>query len=83
MVLFSEIKRMNKEKLTKREILNEKNNRIEMKTVDIQKLTSETRIVKIAQDSLGLIRPNQNLEIIIVSREQANQIEKLLNEKYD
>lgn len=74
---------MNKEKLTKQEILNEKNNRVEMRVVEIQKLTSESRIIPIGRDSLGLVRPESNLETIIVSKDQLNQIEKLLNEKYD
>ncbi|MEW6702501.1 MAG: hypothetical protein AB1298_07265 [Bacteroidota bacterium] len=82
-VVLTEIKRFNREKITKQETLNEKLNRIEMKMVEIQKLTAEDRIVKIAQDSLGLIRQVENLEIITVSKEQIKQIEKLINEKYD
>lgn len=82
-VVLTEIKRFNREKITRQEMLNEKLNRIEMKMVEIQKLTAEDRIVKIAQDSLGLIRPEENLEIITVSKEQIKQIEKIINEKYD
>jgi hypothetical protein len=79
----TEIKRMNKEKIVKKELLNEKMNRLEAKIVDVQKLTSEERIVKFAQDSLGLIRPTENLDSIIISKDQADQIEKMLKEKYD
>ncbi len=81
--VITEIKNMNKVRLNKIEKLNEEQNRIEAKMVEIQKLTAEDRIVKIAQDSLGLIRPKENLETIRVSKDQIQQIEKLVNEKYD
>ncbi len=82
-VMLSEIKRINRDKISRQEALNERINRVESQMVEIQKLTSENRIVKFAHDSLGLIRPNENLETITVSKEQLNQIQKLINEKYD
>lgn len=82
-VVRSEIKRITRDRITKQEMLNERLNRIETMMVEIQKLTAEDRIVKIAADSLGLIRPVENLELISVSKDQIKQIEKLLNEKYD
>ena len=82
-ILITEIKRFNREKITKREMLNEKLNQEKAKFVDVQKLSSEDRIVKLAQDSLSLIRPTENLEIIVVPKDQIKQIEKLVNEKYD
>ena len=82
-VTLSEIKRINKEKIYKQQVLNERKNRIEAKVVEIQKLTSEDRIVKFAKDSLGMIRPSENLDAIQVSKEQLKQIEKLVNDKYD
>ena len=82
-VLLSEIKRMNRDKITKQEVLNERINRVEMKMVDVQKLMSEDRIVKFAQDSLRFMRPVDNLETITISKEQVNQILKTINEKYD
>ncbi|MCX6171151.1 MAG: hypothetical protein NTX65_17590 [Ignavibacteriales bacterium] len=82
-IVRSEIKRINREKITKQEMLNEKYKRIESLMVDVQKLTSEEVIVKFAQDSLGLLRPTENLEMITVSKDQIKQIEKLLNQKYD
>lgn len=81
--ILTEIKNLNKERLNKIEALNERHNRIEMKIVEIQKLTAEDRIVKFAVDSLKMIRPQENLETIRVSKEQINQIERLVNEKYD
>ncbi|NMB82507.1 MAG: hypothetical protein GYA14_11885 [Ignavibacteria bacterium] len=80
---LNEIKNMNKERLNKAEILVEKLNRIEALNVEIQKLTAEDRIVKFAIDSLKMNRPKEILESIIVSKDQINQIEKILKEKYD
>lgn len=82
-VVRSEIKRITREKIMKHDLLNERLNRIETKLVEIQKLTAEERIVKMAQDSLGLIRPEENLEIISVSKDQIVQMEKLLKVKYE
>jgi hypothetical protein len=82
-VTTTEIKRFNKEKVSKQEIFNERESRIESKIVEIQKLTSEDRIVKFAVDSLNMLRPSDNLDQVNVSKEQINQIEKLVNEKYD
>lgn len=82
-ILITEIKRINSEKITKREILNGKLNQEKARFVNVQMLTSEERIVRIAQDSLSMIRPDVNLESIVVSKDQVKQIEKLVNEKYD
>jgi hypothetical protein len=82
-ILITEIKRINSEKIKKLEILNGKLNVEKAKFVDVQMLTSEEKIVKFAQDSLAMIRQKENLEIIVVPKDQINQIEKLVNEKYD
>jgi hypothetical protein len=82
-VVRSEIKRNTREKIFKQDSLNVKLNRIEAKQVKIQELTSLDRIVRFAADSLGLIRPEKNLEIIQVSKNQIGQIEKILKEKYE
>ncbi|TSA27647.1 MAG: hypothetical protein D4R68_05170 [Ignavibacteriales bacterium] len=79
----TEIKRMNRQKISKQDSLNVKLNLVEGKMVEIQKWTAEDRIVVYAQDSIGLIRPSDNLETISVSKDQIKQIEKLLNQKYD
>lgn len=80
---ISEIKRLNREKVIKQEILTEKINKVEMFSVEVQKLTTETRIVKLAEDSLLLVRPSKNIEKIEVPINQILKIEKLLKEKYD
>lgn len=81
--VLSEIKNMNKERLNKIESLNERQNRTQALMVEIQKLSAEDRIVKYAIDNLKMKRPVDNLESINVSREQIQQIEKILNNKYD
>ncbi|MGK9477415.1 hypothetical protein [Melioribacter sp. OK-6-Me] len=79
----NEIKNMKREKINKTELLNEKLNSIEMSTVEIQKLTSEEKIIKIAKDSLGMQGPIENLKTIHVDKYQIEQLEKILQEKYD
>ena len=74
---------MNNEKINNVEKYNALQNKIELKTIEIQKLTAEDRIVKIATDSLKLIRPKENPDVIKVPKQQIKQIEKLVNEKYD
>jgi len=81
--VLNEIKNMSKEKINKIESLSEKQNRVQMKTVEIQKLTSEDRIVSLAKDSIGLMRPLENLDIIYVSPVQIKRIENFVKEKYD
>ncbi|MFA7227910.1 MAG: hypothetical protein WC061_02655 [Melioribacteraceae bacterium] len=82
-VVRSEIKKNTREKIFKQDSLNVKLNRIEAKLVKIQGLTTHDRIVGFAVDSLGLIRPDENLEVFQVSKSQINQIEKMLKEKYE
>ncbi|MFA5806187.1 MAG: hypothetical protein WC879_16245 [Melioribacteraceae bacterium] len=79
----TEIKRMNRLKISKQDSLNVKLNLVEGRMVEIQKWTAEEKIVVYAQDSIGLIRPSNNLETISVSKDQIKQVEKLLSQKYD
>ena len=81
--VLTEIKNMNKERLNKIESLNEKQNRTQALMVEIQKLSAEDRVVKFAIETLKMERPVDNLESISVSKEQIQQIEKILNNKYD
>jgi hypothetical protein len=81
--VLNEIKAKYGDRLKKIELLSEKQNRMEAAFVEIQKLTAEDRIVKFAIDSLKMIRPKENLETISISSEQINQLEKILNRKYE
>ncbi|MGD8778766.1 MAG: septum formation initiator family protein [Ignavibacteria bacterium] len=77
-----EIKLMNRIKANKEELLAQKNNKIRRYKVEVQKLSSEERIVKIAKDSLGLVRSDEIFENLFVDNKKIEQIEKLVNEKY-
>ena len=57
--------------------------RIEELTVDIQKYSSEGRIVLFAKDSLNLIRTDKPFDTISVDENQILKIEQLVNSKYD
>jgi cell division protein FtsL len=80
---ISEIKAMNKEKNLIVEKLTERTNKLETKIVEIQRLSSENRIVKIAKESLGLIRSTKQYEIIYIDIDQINQVNRIVNSKYE
>lgn len=50
---------------------------------DLKSLQSEERIVRIARDSLGLVRTLQPFDEIIIDGNRVKQIEKIVNEEYD
>ncbi len=50
---------------------------------DLKSLQSEERIVRIAQDSLGLVRSQQPFDEIVIDNNRVKQIEKIVNEEYD
>ncbi len=82
-MVLSEIKNLNLEKLKKTELLAERKNKIELTKVEKQKLMTEERIVKIAADSLGLIKAAEQFETINVSKNQIKGIQNIVNEKYE
>lgn len=57
--------------------------KIEELSVDIQKYSSEERIVLFAKDSLNLIRTDNPFDTIRVDENQILKIEQLVNSKYD
>jgi|GEM_PF-920015 len=81
-ILLTEIKSMAKMKVTKLEELAGKKNKIEMEQIEIQKLTAAERIIPIAQDSLGLIKPGIDLDSLIVDKKQLEYLTKKINGKY-
>lgn len=83
--LFSvnEIKAMNKEKNSLVEKITERTNRLGSRIVEVQKLSSEIRIVKIAKEKLGLIRSTKKYEIIKIDNDQIDQVNRIVNSKYD
>lgn len=83
--LFSvnEIKAMNKEKNSLVETLTERTNKLGTRIVEVQRLSSENRIVKIAKEELGLIRSTKQYEIIYIDSDQINQVNRIVNSKYE
>ncbi|MBN1299737.1 MAG: hypothetical protein JW995_00850 [Melioribacteraceae bacterium] len=83
--LFSlnEIKRFNKEIDTLQSLLREKINQKELYTVEVQRLMSEDRIVKIASDSLGLVRSGTIYKSIFVDEAQLARVNEIVNRRYE
>lgn len=50
---------------------------------DLKSLQSEDRIVRIAADSLGLVRSIQPFDEVVIDGNKVKQIEKIVNESYD
>ncbi|MFA3782805.1 hypothetical protein ABRY23_07050 [Melioribacteraceae bacterium 4301-Me] len=82
-MVFSEIKKLNLKKLKLAEQLSERKNKIELMKVDVQKLSTEERIVKIAEDSLGLIRATEQFEVLYLNSNLVKQIQRVVNQKYE
>jgi cell division protein FtsL len=83
--LFSvnEIKAMNKDKNLLVEKLTQVSNKLETRIVEVQRLSSENRIVKFAKEKLGLIRSTKQYEIIYIDNDQINQVYRIVNSKYE
>ena len=82
-LMTQEIKSLNKETIQKQEILLEKINKVNQKIVAVQQLSSEDRIINLAKESLGLIRKGEEFDRIRVDKYKSEQIEKIVNEKYE
>lgn len=73
---------MNGHKKNLLEELKEKENRLEIKKVEYQKVTSEDEIVKKAKDKFDLIRID-HLDKISINKNKINNIKKYIAKKYD
>lgn len=82
-VMVTEIKRMQKEKLNMQLVLSERQNTAQLKIVEVQQLISEDRIVKLASDLSGLVRAGKELEYITIPKDQIKKIELIAKRKYD
>ncbi len=83
LILQSEIKFLYKEIDQKEKKLEVLQNRLETELVEIQKLSAEGRIVEIAKDRLGMVRINNSVENIYLSKLKINQIKRIVDSKYD
>lgn len=80
--LLTEIKSMVKAKVTKGEELAEKRNKIEMRQIEVQKLTAEERIIPMALDTIGLVKPGSNIDSLTVDSKQLEYLINKINGKY-
>lgn len=81
-ILLTEIKRMAKAKVLRQEEIAEKKNKIEMKQIEIQKLTAGERIIPLAQDTLGMIRAGIDIDSLTVDKKQIDYLVNKISEKY-
>lgn len=82
MFVIKDIKNLNALKNLKLEELREKENKLEIKKVELQRLTSEDEVVQKAKDKFALVRIN-NLSTISVSKNQIENIKNFVNKKYE
>ncbi|NOX16975.1 MAG: hypothetical protein GXO87_01680 [Chlorobi bacterium] len=82
-ILRKEMKIIEKQIIDERKTLNAKNEIIEELDVEVQSLTSEERIVKYAEEKLGLVRSNAEMKTIYIDKKQIEQIEKIVNSTYE
>ena len=82
MFTIKEIKNLNALKNFKLEELREKENKLEIKKVELQRLTSEDEVVQKAKDKFALVRID-NLSKISVNKNQIENIKKFISKKYE
>lgn len=81
--LVHEIKSMNREIANRQNELKAKQDKIERKIVEIQKLSSEERIVQIASNELGLVRSAEYFEVLHIDKFKLERLNNIINGKYD
>lgn len=64
------------------EILREKENKLEIKKVEYQKLTSEDEVVKKAKEKFDLVRIDR-LDNVTINKNKINNLKKYIANKYD
>lgn len=83
LILQTEIKFLYKEIHQKEIELEIFQSKLETELVEVQKLTAENRIVEIAKNRLGMVRINNSVENIYLSKLKINQIKRIVNSKYE
>lgn len=79
---MNEIKALNAFKNTQLEELREKENKLEIKKVEYQKLTSEDEVVSKAKEKFELIRID-HLDKIPINKNKIANLKKYIAKKYD
>lgn len=83
-VFFHEENRvMIKDKIAREEVLHERRNKLKAKLVEVQKLTSEERIIKLASEELGMIRIHEVVDTLFVNKDEVKKIERIIAGKYE
>ncbi len=80
---FAEVRKMVHDKMQMEELLTERINKCERTLVEVQRLSSEERIFKIASDSLKLIKADRPYPVIEISKYEVEQITKIIDSKYE
>ena len=80
---LNEIRSLTKSKDALEELLTQKTNDAEQLIVSVQQLSSEDRIVRLAMDSLGLVRSPKNYEILYIDENQVKRVERIVKSKYE
>jgi len=83
LILQTEIKFLYKEIDSKEKNFEVLQNIIEGKLVEVQKLSTEDRIVGIAKTRLGMVRIKNSVENIFVSNLKIKQIQRIVDSKYE
>jgi len=83
MLLLSENKALAKTKLEKQNLLSLKKSDLNDVLVELQKLSSEDRIVRYAKENLILERQIEKVDVIPINKKQIIQINKLVKKKYE
>jgi len=79
---LQEIKELNAKKNIDMEELREKENKLEIKKVEYQKLTSEDEVVSKAKDKFDLVRID-HLDKITINKNKIDNLKKYIAKKYD
>lgn len=82
MFLIKEIKDLNGVKNKSIEVLREKENKLEIKRVQYQKLTSEDEVVRKSKEKFDLVRID-HLDKIHINKNKINNLKKYIAKKYD
>lgn len=82
MFLIKEIKDLNGAKNKSIEVLREKENKLEIKRVQYQKLTSEDEVVRKSKEIFDLVRID-HLDKIHINKNKINNLKKYIAKKYD
>ncbi|MBU1100677.1 MAG: hypothetical protein KKA84_09755 [Bacteroidetes bacterium] len=80
---FAEVRSLMNLKMEAEKVRMERLANLESKIVDVQRLSSEERIQKLATDSLALVKAERPYKVIEISQYEVEQITKIVENKYE